>query len=201
MLKISDIGNVIHGVTISRVEPKPLEENQTYFLFTIQELNEEVSKFTQDICEKEIEVSKKRFDKIYLAKENMVIIGLNSFKAIAVSEKQIGKVIPSNFAFIELDVNKVNPAYFSWYFNEHTDIEKQLQVAMQGTVLRALSVQMLRELEIILPPIDVQRKIGKIYLLQKKKERLLYEKSILEEQLYKGIIIEKLKKYKFDQFN
>lgn len=197
-MKVSDIGNVIHGVTLSRVEPKALEEKQTYFLFTIQELNEEVSKFTQDISEKEIEVSKERFDKIYLAKENMVIIGLNSFKAIAVSEKQIGKVIPSNFAFIELDFNKVDPSYFSWYFNEHPYIEKQLQIAMQGTVLRALSVQMLRELEIILPPIDVQRKIGKIYILQKKKQRLLYEKSILEEQLYKEIIIEKLKKYKID---
>ena len=44
MLKISDIGNVIHGVTLSRVEPKPLEEKVTYSLFTIQELNEELSK-------------------------------------------------------------------------------------------------------------------------------------------------------------
>lgn len=195
MLKISDIGNVIHGVTLSRVEPKPLEEKMTYSLFTIQELNEELSKFSIEYYEKKVEVSKEKFDKTYLAKENMVIIGLNSFKSIAVNEKILGKVIPSNFAFIEFDTEKVDPIYFSWYFNEHPDIERQLKIVMQGTILRALSVQMLRELNIILPPINVQRKIGRIYVLQKKKEKLLYEKSILEERLYKGIIIEKLKQY------
>lgn len=192
-MKIADIGNVVHGVTLSRIEPKTLEESETYKLFTIQELNEEISMFSNRTDDKEIEVSKERFDSLYLAKDNMVIIGLTSFKAIAVTDKQIGKVIPSNFAFIELDENKVNSAYFSWYFNEHSNVEKQLQIAMQGTIIRALSVQMLRELEIILPPLGVQRAVGKVYTLKKKKEKLLYEKNILEEQLYNAIILKKLK--------
>jgi hypothetical protein len=64
---------------------------------------------------------------------------------------------------------------------------------MQGTILRALSVQMLRELEIILPSLNTQRIIGKVYILKRRKEKLLFEKSILEEQLYKGIILRKLK--------
>ena len=192
-MKIADIGNVIHGVTISRIEPKALEESETYKLFTIQELNEEMSMHPNKIEDKEIEVSKERFDSLYLAKDNMVIIGLTSFKAIAVTHKQVGKVISSNFAFIDLDVSKVEPAYFSWYFNEHSNVEKQLQIAMQGTIIRALSVQMLRELEIILPPLEVQRAIGKVYVLKRRKEKLLYKKNILEEQLYKGIILGKLK--------
>lgn len=192
-MKIADIGNVIHGVTLSRVEPKALEESETYKLFTIQELNEEISMFPSKTEDKTIEVSKERFDSLYLAKDNMVIIGLTSFKAIEVTNKQIGKVIPSNFAFIELDINKAEPAYFSWYFNEHSNIEKQLQIAMQGTIIRALSVQMLRELEMVLPSLDVQRAIGKVYELKRRKEKLLYEKNTLEEQLYKGIILRKLK--------
>lgn len=192
-MKVADIGNVIHGVTISRIEPKTLEESETYKLFTIQELNEEISMFPSKTEDKIIEVSKERFDSLYLAKDNMVIIGLTSFKAIEVTNKQIGKVIPSNFAFIELDENKAEPAYFSWYFNEHSNIEKQLQIAMQGTIIRALSVQMLRELEIILPPLDVQKAVGKVYTLKKKKEKLIYEKNILEELLYKEIIMKKLK--------
>lgn len=193
MLKIADIGSVIHGVTISRIEPKALEESETHKLFTIQELNEEMSMHPNKIEDKEIEVSKERFDSLYLAKNNMVIIGLTSFKAITVTHKQIGKVISSNFAFIDLDANKVDPAYFSWYFNEHSNIERQLQIAMQGTIIRALSVQMLRELEIILPSLEVQKAIGKVYVLKKRKEKLLYEKNILEEQLYNGIILSKLK--------
>lgn len=193
MLKIADIGNVVHGVTLSRIEPKALEESEIYKLFTIQELNEEISMFLGKTEDKVIEVSKERFDSLYLAKDNMVIIGLTSFKAIAVTDKQIGKVISSNFAFIELDVNKIDPAYFSWYFNDHPNIEKQLQIAMQGTIIRALSVQMLRELEIILPSLDVQKAIGKVYTLKKKKEKLIYEKNVLEEQLYNAIILKKLK--------
>lgn len=75
-MKIADIGNVIHGVTLSRIEPKLLEESETYKLFTIQELNEEMSMHPNKIEDKEIEVSKKRFDSLYLAKDNIVIIGL-----------------------------------------------------------------------------------------------------------------------------
>ena len=65
---------------------------------------------------------------------------------------------------------------------------------MQGAMgIKALSVQMLRELEIELPSIEIQRKLGKIYELRRRKEKALYEKNALEKDLYKQIMINKLK--------
>ena len=64
---------------------------------------------------------------------------------------------------------------------------------MQGSIVRALSVQMLRELEVPIPPLDVQRKIGKIYKLRKIKGKLLFERNILENELYNQLMINKLK--------
>ncbi|SJU21094.1 Uncharacterised protein [Clostridioides difficile] len=64
---------------------------------------------------------------------------------------------------------------------------------MQGSIIKALSVQMLRDLEIKLPPLKLQQSIGKIYELRSKKEKLLFEKKILEEKLYKQLMIDKLK--------
>ena len=57
----------------------------------------------------------------------------------------------------------------------------------------AISIQMLRELEIELPDIKVQKQIGKVYELRLRKEKILYEKNILEKKLYKQLMINKLK--------
>ena len=64
---------------------------------------------------------------------------------------------------------------------------------MQGTFIRALSVQMLRELEVPMPQLDIQKKIGKVYKLRKRKQKLLFERNILENELYNQLMINKLK--------
>jgi hypothetical protein len=72
-------------------------------------------------------------------------------------------------------------------------MQKQLAIAMQGTIIRALSIQMLRELDIPLPILNIQQKMGKVYKLRKRKEKLLFEKNILQDQLYNQLMLNKLK--------
>lgn len=192
-MKVENLGKVTHGVTLSRIEPKPLEEFEVFKLFTMQDLSKETGQYGLKVEDQYVEVSKSKFDNNLLSKENLIIIGLTSYKAMVVNLKHSNKVVPSNFATIELDTNKVYPSYFTWYFNEHPKVEKQLQIAMQGSIIKALSVQMLRDLEIKLPPLKLQQSIGKIYELRSKKEKLLFEKKILKEKLYKQLMIDKLK--------
>lgn len=193
ILKIESLGKVTHGVTLSRIEAKPGEDFEVFKLFTMQDLSRETGNYGLNPEVQEVQVSNTKFDRSLLSKKGMVIIGLTSYKAIVVNENHIGKISSSNFALIEFNENKIDSSYFTWYFNEHPEIQKQLQIAMQGSIIRALSVQMLRELEIPIPKLELQQKIGKLYELKKRKEKALFQKNVLEEKLYKYLIINKLK--------
>jgi restriction endonuclease S subunit len=192
-LKVESLGKVSHGVTLSRVEAKPGEKSEVYKLFTMQDLSKETGQYGLKVEIQEVTVNIEKFDKRLLSKEKMVLIGLTSYKAIVINNEHRDKIIPSNFAIVELDFNLVDPFYFAWCFNEHPEIEKSLQVAMQGTIIKALSIQMLREIEMPIPSLDVQKNIGKIYELKKRKEKAIFEKNVLEEKLYKHLLVKKLK--------
>lgn len=192
--KLETLGKVNHGLIISRITAKPDELQEDISLFTIQDLNIETGSYELKAENKTVSVSKESFDKELLAKENAVVIGLTVHKACVIDKSHIGKIIPSNFAYMYLDENEIDSNYFVWYFNEHPNIKKQLKVASQGSNgIMAISIQMLRELEIELPDKKVQEQIGKVYNLRRRKEKVLYEKNILEKDLYKQLMINKLK--------
>ena len=67
---------------------------------------------------------------------------------------------------------------------------------MQGSIIRALSVQMLRELTIEIPPLSVQQKLGSIYQLKSQRRKLINEKQKLEELLMNQVMIQYLKEEK-----
>ena len=193
-MKLEKLGKVNHGLTISRITAKPDELQEEIPLFTMQDLNLEMGAYDLKSEGKTIPVSKESFDKGLLSKESMVVVGLTVHKAYAIEKHHVGKIIPSNFAYVCLDESKIDLNYFTWYFNEHPNIKRQLQIAIQGSMgIMALSVQMLRELEIDLPSMEIQRKLGKIYELRRRKEKALYEKNMLEKDLYKQIMINTLK--------
>ena len=193
-MKLEKLGKVNHGLTTSRITAKPDEQQEEIPLFTIQDLNIEMGSYDLKSEGKTITVSKNNFDKNLLSRENAIVVGLTVHRACVIEKHHVGKIIPSNFAYIYLDESKIDSNYFTWYFNEHPNIKRQLQIAMQGAMgIKALSVQMLRELEIELPSIEIQRKLGKIYELRRRKEKALYEKNALEKDLYKQIMINKLK--------
>lgn len=192
-MKIDTIGNVIHGATLSRIEAKADEEFNICTVLTMQDLSRETGQYSLKEEIKKANICKNKFDFNYISKINMVVIGLTSYKAIVIGKTYKNKLITSNFAIIEFDEERIDPFYFTWYFNEHPEVQKQLTIAMQGSIIRALSIQMLRELEVPIPHLDIQRKLGKIYKLRKRKEKLLFQKNILEDKLYKHLMISKLK--------
>ena len=195
-MKLDNVADISLGMVLSRIQANPNIGGVAYPLFTIQELAYELGQYNIVIEKQQIEVDEKKIDKKLIAKEGGVIIGLTSSnKAIVVDISHQDEIIPSNFAYIEVHKN-LDPYYFTWFFNEHPSVRKQLTIAMQGSSVRALSVQMLRELEVILPPMDMQYKIGRIYELRRRKAKLSFEQKQLEEHLFNQIIIKHLKEDK-----
>ena len=194
-MKLEKIGKLSIGWTLSRIEAKPGEDFQEFELFTMQELSKETGNHDVNIQSQFIKVAEKRLKDLTLSKQGMIVIGLTSYKALVITKAYENRVIPSNFAYLQCDEG-IDPNYVAWYFNEHPQIQKQLTLAMQGSIIRALSVQMLRELTIEIPPLSVQQKLGSIYQLKSQRRKLINEKQKLEELLMNQVMIQYLKEEK-----
>ena len=194
-MKLEKIGKLSIGWTLSRIEAKPGEGFQEFELFTMQELSKEIGNHDVNIQSQFIKVAEKRLKDLTLSKQGMVVIGLTSYKAFVITKDYENRVIPSNFAYLQCDEG-IDPDYVTWYFNEHPQIQKQLTLTMQGSIIRALSVQMLRELTIEIPPLSVQQKLGSIYRLKSQRQKLIHEKQKLEELLMNQVMIQYLKEEK-----
>ena len=194
-MKLEKIGKLSIGWTLSRIEAKPGEDFQEFELFTMQELSKETGNHDVNIQSQFIKVAEKRLKDLTLSKQGMVVIGLTSYKAFVITKAYENRVIPSNFAYLQCDEG-IDPDYVAWYFNQHPKIQKQLTLTMQGSIIRALSVQMLRELTIEIPPLSVQQKLGSIYRLKSQRQKLINEKQKLEELLMNQVMIQYLKEEK-----
>ncbi len=191
MVRLQDIATVTQGVFLSRVETSPEDTDaQVVNLYTMKEMNESLGLDYRGNHERvtAIYIEANRLSKLKRASEKMVVVNLLSHKAVAIRKGHAGLLIPSNFVVIEWS-EPFSPLYFEWYFNEHPSCRKQLLIAQQGTSTSALSIQMLRELDIVMPPVDKQELIGKIYRSLKKKQALQMEYKQLEEQFMNETII------------
>lgn len=93
-----------------------------------------------------------------------------------------GLTLNQNFAKITFDIKQVNPYYLSYLLNEAIDVKKQKLILKQGSIVPKITPQMLREIEITLPSLAAQEKIGKLYYLALQRQHLT---QLLSEQEFK----------------
>lgn len=93
------------------------------------------------------------------------IISFIKSKAAPVSTQIGTKCFTSNFLKCDFDTDVLDPWYFCYQFNEGKELEQQIAMYHQGTVLsvKKLTIKLISELKINLPEIEKQRKIGQIY--------------------------------------
>lgn len=188
-MNLEQCASVVQGAFLSRIQTSPSMEAVKLPVYTLKEMNEWLSPDpTSSEYQQDIHVAKDRLGSLPLAKEGLVLISLTGQRAVALQQEHVGKLIPSNFAIIEPS-GELHPDYLEWFINEHPDCRKQLKIATQGSSVTALSIQMLRTLDIILPPMDVQMKIGSIHRLLHRKNRLLQERMVWEQQYIKQLLM------------
>lgn len=192
-LNLEQCASVVQGAFLSRIQTSPSLEAVKLPVYTMKEMNEWLSPDPTSVDnQQDVHVDQDRLGSLPLAKEGLVLISLTGQRAVALQQEHVGKLIPSNFAIIE-PTSELHPDYLEWFINEHPDCRKQLKIATQGSSIAALSIQMLRTLEIILPPMDDQVKIGSVHRLLHRKNRLLQERIVWEQQYIKQILMGYLK--------
>lgn len=198
-LKLKEIATVIQGVNFSRVEtnendPIAIEKK----LLTLKEFNETLGIPYRLVQEKKtsIWIQQSKCEKLTFTKEGMLVVHLLSQTAAMMPKRYEELLIPSNFVVLDFH-RPVDAKFMEWYFNEHPFIQRQLMLSTQGTTVSALSISMLREIEVSLPPIEIQQIIGKTTGSFKKKKALVQERINLEEKLIHNRILKKMEEYKW----
>lgn len=190
-MKLENIASIYQGAFISRVEKKPSPDTIRLPLYTMKDMSEhvDIDLWSGTDKDQEVVVSKLKWEELPIAKAGLIVVNLTAQRAAALQSEHYGKLIPSNFAVIELH-DSVEPDYIEWYMNEHPNCRKQLMIATQGSSVSALSIQMLRMLEIELPSLAEQFRMGQVYRLMNRKHRLLKERMVLEKILIKHKLLE-----------
>ena len=103
-------------------------------------------------------------------------------------------VLAANSLYIlRPDRATILPEYLAWWLNQKP-AQEYIQLNRSGSSLPFLSVSALSRLEVPIPPIEVQRKIGELELLRKKEANLLglylLKKSTLIQSVCLNAIIE-----------
>ncbi|MFR9710024.1 restriction endonuclease subunit S [Paenibacillus sp. MB22_1] len=192
-MNLEQCASVVQGAFLSRIQISPSPKAVKLSVYTMKEMNEWLSLDPTSVeNQQDVHVEQARLSTLPLAKEGLVLISLTGQRAMALQKEHVGKLIPSNFAIIE-PTNELHPDYLEWFINEHPDCRKQLKIATQGSSIAALSIQMLRTLEVILPPMDDQVRIGSVHRLLHRKNRLLQERIAWEQQYIKQILMGYLK--------
>lgn len=101
--------------------------------------------------------------------------GLNNFAVVY--QEEIGKAVASS-SFIVIKIDQKNrrailPNYLAWFITHHKQIKLMHQQQL-GTTIPSISMKQLAELEIDIPPIDVQKKIVTIHQLREKEKEINY---------------------------
>ena len=93
---------------------------------------------------------------------------------------------------IRPDPTMVHPEYLAWAINL-PETQRRLDTEARGTVLRMIPMTALKRLEIPLPDLDTQRRIGTIHALARREGSLLRELADCRERFTRLVLSEQAK--------
>lgn len=101
-------------------------------------------------------------------------------------------VASTSFFVIRPTDNKVLPQYLAWFLNSHTT-QALLKGQAIGTSIPSISKQVLENLEITVPNIEIQKAILQITKLRNKEKTLKHKMESLREEIIQQQIINTIK--------
>ncbi len=113
--------------------------------------------------------------KCFLATPNDVIVRLNyPHGARLVGEKGKGLLVPSAFAIMRTNLDRLDPAFLAYYLNAPATLERKVfQKKSFGMLARPVTIEELKKLEVSDIPLVEQKKIAALWADVQKEQALL----------------------------
>lgn len=152
LLELMELKN---GVNLSRGTVTVLDS----LIYTNENLEKDL------VCSNNV-ISKESLDlDPWSLKAGNIVINLVTGRSSVVSEKNVGKTIKNVFACCKIldPVYLLDPWFFCYYINESKTFKDAQKAGLIGGGVRPLSIKDLQVLQIKLPTIETQKKIGNFY--------------------------------------
>lgn len=188
--KLCEISEISQGSILTRI--KGTDDGIQKEAITLQALSY-YNNMSDEKGEKNLVcIDRKRIENAYFTKEEDLLVGLNSGKAMVIEREDANKLVLSNFFRIRINNNnEIDPYYLCWLLNANKDIKRAINANTQGSSrVMILPLDFFRVLEIKLLPIEKQKKIGLIYDLQRRRLRIRREKERILQSVYNQLLIE-----------
>jgi restriction endonuclease S subunit len=92
-------------------------------------------------------------------------------------------VASTSFFIIRLQNPKILPEYLVWYLNHPINMER-LKSAAVGTSIVSITKEVLGNIEISIPDMNVQKKVHMISVLQQKEKIIKQQIDLLNEKIF-----------------
>jgi len=186
---LEKLGNLVYirsGYTL-RNKMQPDEKGNAY-LIQMSDLDHDLKQLKETPTKIYIKNSNshqiKAGDILFLAK------GTNNY-ATLFEGLQLPTVPASTFFVLSSKEYTVSLPYLTWYINQ-TPAQRYLESTLEGTNQRNIKRSSLLDLDVILPPLQQQQLIGKLYKLGQKEQQLLLNLREKKQQLLKATLLDSI---------
>ncbi|UOB20897.1 hypothetical protein [Macrococcus armenti] len=161
-MRIEEIAQVSAGTLVSRLKEDP--QGKTYYLYDQYAHAKDQIKYL-DYNHEYKPVTLSDTKNLVFVERDDLIVNLSSCEVAYPDDEHVGFILPYNYCKIVIKEDaEVAQNYIRSWFNESPEAKKQLHLITQGaSLVKKLSIQQIKQLNITLPDIEKQRLIGKIY--------------------------------------
>lgn len=185
MMQMTEIAKLYSGTPQFRINESLDSNAPTYFFFGQLEMEDDLTGVdTHSGSQKQI----RTYDKVGTLKKGDLVFSLISGKATIVRNWHDGYIYTQNYVKLS-PTPIIDAGYLAYMLNEDVNIKRQLRIGQQGSVTLKFTIRQLSDLVFpILPPIEKQRLISKLYFNQLrlaalKKKVATAETTLVMEQL------------------
>ena len=97
-------------------------------------------------------------------------------------------IVAAPLLHVRVKSEKVVPEYLLWWINQHTS-QQYFSRLSEGTNVKKVNTAGLKELEVLLPPIQEQKKIAALMKLDKKEQQILTKLADLKANFMERILM------------
>jgi restriction endonuclease S subunit len=137
--------------------------------------------------------SSSKLKKHFLKKGDLLFAAKGKdFFAVVYDGKYQPAVASSTFLVMQVQTDKVLPAFLAWYLN-HPKTQTLLSGFAKGTAIKSVNISILQNIEIIIPDYGKQITILELFNLQKREKFLQGKISKLRQDYYNELTFKAIK--------
>lgn len=183
-MQIREAALVRSGLVLARKQSKGTTKYR-YKLLTLRSIASEGYIDTNSL---DIFDATQALDPEYLTHKGDIVVRLSTpYTAVLIDEFTEGILLSSNFVVLRANRSKLLPEYLIWLLNT-PKLKKDIYKSNAGNMLGAIRPQYYSDLEVVLLPIEQQRKVARLNCLAKKETELLRELAQQKEIYYQSAI-------------